>query len=135
MANGQLITSQGRLIALNRTFKETPDYKAPEQFKVGTGSTTPAITDTDLVTAVVIAGGLYVKDIAATYPSFDETNFQVTNRCILLTTDANGNNLTEFGLFNKDGTPKCFSRMVFPAIAKTTSVSVVFIEKDKVVIN
>ena len=130
MAAGNIVTNNGLKIALNRTFKATPDYSAPTKFGVGTGTGTPATSDTALGTIVAIDGGNY-KDFVSGYPSLDETNLQSTIRCLLLSTEANGNSLTEFGLFNTDGTPKLFSRSVFTAISKTTSVQVTFIEKEK----
>jgi len=116
---------------LNRTFKSSPDYTVPNYFKVGTGTTTPDSTDTDLDTAINIAGSA-TKAVASGYPVLDESNLQATNRCILLTTDCNGNTITEFGLFNSDGTPKIFSRAVFTGISKTSSVQIIFVEKDKI---
>ena len=131
MANGQCVTDSGRNIMLNRCFKSSPDYTAPNYFKVGTGVTEPTSSDTDLDTAITIAGGA-TKAVASGYPLLDETNIKVTNRCILLTTDCNGNNVSEFGLFNSDGTPKIFSRAVFTAISKTSSVQIIFKEVDKI---
>lgn len=130
MANGNVVTTTGRKIAINRIFKATPDYLAPSQFKVGTGTTTPVVADTGLQTPVDITTGVQVKDVLAGYPSLDETNMVATTRTTLFTTDANGNTLTEFGLFNKDGTPKMFSHCVHTAIAKTLSVQIIYIEKD-----
>jgi len=133
MSNGQIVTTNGLKIALNRTFKASPDYTTMSKFKVGTGSSTPAIGDTDLGTPVDITAGVQIKSFVGGYPSLDETNMNVTIRGLLLTTDANGNSLREFGLFNTDGTPLMFSRTVYTAITKTASVQVVFIEKDKII--
>lgn len=130
MATGSVITDNGKKIILNRTFKATPDYTAPSQFKVGTDTTTPDVSDTDLGAAVVISGGLYVKDLVSGYPTIDEGAFTATMRSLLFTTDANGNSITEYGSFNNDGTPKLFSRGVFTAISKTSTVQVIFVEKD-----
>jgi len=99
MGTGNKITNNGLKISLNRTYKATPDYTAPSVFKIGTGTTDPAITDTDVETGVNINGGA-TKIFVSGYPSLDETNFQSTIRCLLLTTEGNGNSLTEFGLFN-----------------------------------
>lgn len=129
MATGQVVTNSGRLIALNRTFKDTPDYTAPTEFAVGTGTTTPAETDTDLDTAVIISGGNYRKAFLSGYPLFDEANLQVTIRALLTVSEANGNSLTEFGLFNTDGTNKLFSRIVHTAITKDNTVQVIYVEK------
>ena len=131
MATGIVITNNGRKICLNRTFKATPDYLAPTQFKIGTGTTTPAVTDTDLETPVNIDGDNF-KDIVSGYPVLDETNMQATIRSLVLTTEANGNSLTEYGLVNEDGTRLLFSHSVHTAVTKTTSVQVIYIEKDKV---
>ncbi|MCF7861154.1 hypothetical protein K9M79_02825 [Candidatus Woesearchaeota archaeon] len=116
---------------LNRTFKATPDYLEPSVFKVGTGTGTPEVSDTDLGTAVIISGGAYIKDFISGYPILDETNLQATIRCFLNSLEANGNNLTEFGIFNEDGTPLMFSRAVHTAINKTSSVQIAYVEKDK----
>jgi hypothetical protein len=132
MGNGTVVTTTGRKIMLNRGFKSAPDYLHPSQFKTGTGTTTPVIANTAMETAVDITAGVQLKDVLVGYPSLDETNNQSTTRCVLLTTDANGNTLTEFGLFNKDATPKMFSHAVFTGIAKTTSVQIIIIEKDKI---
>jgi len=129
MATGQLITNNGLKISLNRTYKATPDYLAPTKFKIGTGTTTPTVSDTDVETGVNINGGA-TKSFVSGYPTLDETNMQSTIRCFLDTTEANGNSLTEFGLFNEDGTPLMFSHAVFTAISKTTSVQVSFVEKE-----
>ena len=129
MATGQLITNNGLKISLNRTYKATPDYLAPTKFKIGTGTTTPTVSDTDVETGVNINGGA-TKSFVSGYPILDETNMQSTIRCFLDTTEANGNSLTEFGLFNEDGTPLMFSHAVFTAISKTTSVQVSFVEKE-----
>jgi hypothetical protein len=133
MTTGQLITTAGRKLAINRTFKGTPDYLAVTHFKVGTGTTAPTVGDTDLQTSVHIAGASHTKDIATGYPVLDESNMQSTIRCIVLTTEANSNDLTEFGLFNEDASPIMFSRAVHTAITKTSSVQVIYVEKDKII--
>lgn len=130
MGNGQVITSNGLKIMLNRTFKASPDYLSPTKFKIGTGTTTPSTSDTDVETGVNINGGA-TKSFVSGYPTLDETNHQATIRCFLNTAEGNGNSLTEFGLFNEDGTPLMFSHAVFTAISKTTSVEISFVQKDK----
>jgi hypothetical protein len=131
MSNGHLIVTQGRKISQHRIFTVSPSYTAPNWFKVGTGTTTPAATDTALANAITI-GGSATKAIASGYPTYDDTNMVITTRCIVLTTECNGNTITEFGLANNDGTPLLFSRAVFTGIAKTTSVQIIIVEKDKV---
>jgi len=132
MATDQVITNSGRKLILNRAFKASPDYLAPSKFKIGTGTTTPLATDTDVETGVNINGGA-TKSFVAGYPLLDETNMQVTIRCFLTTTEGNTNSLTEFGLFNEDGTPLMFSHAVHTAISKTSTVQITYIEKDRIV--
>lgn len=69
MSTGNVVTNNGRLIALNRIFKSAPDYTPITYFKFGTGTTTPAITDTDLETPIPLAISLPVDscDSAATW--------------------------------------------------------------------
>ena len=129
MGTGNIICDSGLKIALNRLFKASPDYTAPSVYKIGTGTTTPATSDTDVETGVNINGGA-TKSFVSGYPILDETNLQATIRCLLLTTEGNGNSLTEFGLFNTDGSPLMFSHSVFTAISKTTSVQISFVEKE-----
>lgn len=74
----------------------------------------------------------YTSTYEAGYPSIDETAFTVTTRTLLTTTQANGYPLTEFGMFNADATAKMFSRIVHTAITKTSSVQVIYIEKDEI---
>jgi len=130
MANGTVITTNGKKIMLNRTYKVTPDYLAPTKFKIGTGTTTPTISDTDVETGVNINGGA-TKVFVSGYPVLDETNIQATIRCYLNSTEGNGNALTEFGLFNIDSSPLMFSHVVFTAISKTTATEISFVQKDK----
>lgn len=130
MANGIKILETGRVLAQHRIFDSVPVYTAPNSFKVGTGTTTPTINDTDLETAITIAGNP-TKAIVSGYPVHDDTNHNITTRSLLLTTDCNGNDITEYALVNQDGTPVAFSRAVFTKITKTSSIQAIFIEKDK----
>ena len=132
MTNGLVITNSGKKIILNRTFKSVPDYTQISQFKVGTGTTTPTAAQTDLVTPVDITAGVQSKDFVATYPIIDETAMQSTVRCLLLTTEANGNSLAEFCTVNEDGTPLMFDRMVHTPITKTASIQVIYVQKNKI---
>jgi hypothetical protein len=84
-------------------------------------------------TSVASSDDDYSKAVSAGYPSLDETNFISEVRTELTSTDAVGYSLTEFGLFNTDASPKLFSHAVHSPITKTTSVVVLYIEKDKVV--
>lgn len=129
ISSGQVITTNGLKLALNRIFTASPDYTAPTVFKIGTGTTTPTVSDTDVETVVQIDGS-DTKAFVTGYPSLDETNMQSTIRALLLSTESNGSSLTEFGVFNEDGTALMFSHSVFTAITKTSSVQISFVEKD-----
>jgi len=132
MATGQVITTDGRKIMLDRTFNTSPTRAEPTQFKIGTGTTTPDASDTDLETPVNINGTAF-KDVVSGFPSLDFTNIQATFRAFVATTEANGNSLTEFGLVNEDGTPLLFSHAVYTALTKTNAVQVTYIEKDQII--
>ena len=130
MGTGVVFTNQGKKVMINRFYKSVPDYTPPSTFKVGTGTTTPTAADTDLSTP---SGSPPATSTFVTgYPLIDETNMQGTIRCQVLTTDCNGQTLTEFGVFNTDGTPKMMSRLVHTPIVKTSSIQVIYIEKDKI---
>ncbi len=131
MATGQVIVNNGRLTTVHRTFTASPTITAPTRFKVGTGTTTPVVGDTDMETAVNINGTEF-KNFVSGFPTIDATNFQATVRCFVSTTEANSNTLTEFGIINTDGTPLLFSHAVYTGINKTNAVQVTYIEKDQV---
>jgi hypothetical protein len=131
MANGIKVTNSGRKLAIHRIFESVPTYTAPLYFSVGTGTVTPTVADTDLANKIIIAGDT-TKAIVTGYPIFDDANFLSTNRCLILTTECNGNSLSEFGLKNSDASPLLFSRIVFTPISKTSSIQVIFKEVDKI---
>ena len=126
---GNIITNNGLKIALHRTYTASPTISAPTVYKIGTGTTNPTTSDTDVETGVNINGGA-TKSLVSGYPILDETNLQATIRALLLTTEGNGNSITEFGLFNTDGSVLMFSHAVFTSITKNTSVQVSFVQKD-----
>ena len=130
MANGTIVTNNGLKIMLNRTYKSTPDYKAPTRFKIGTGTTTPDVSDTDLETPVDIETGVQIKVFVSGYPIINETTLQATIRAYINSLEANGNSITEFGLFNQDVSPLIFSHAVFTAVTKDDSVEISFLQKD-----
>jgi hypothetical protein len=128
----QIITNSGKLILLDRGLNASPTRTAPTLFTVGTGTTAPAITDTDLVTPVDIDGDNF-KAFVTGYPTLDTTAIKSTIRCFLTSLEANGNTLTEFGIVNSDATKLLFSRATHTGIAKTTSVEVTYVEKDGII--
>lgn len=127
---GNIITNNGALIQLHRTFTASPTISAPTVFKIGTGTTNPTISDTDVETGVNINGGA-TKGFVTGYPVLDVTNLQATTRTTLDTTEGNGNSITEFATFNTDGTPLMFDHSVFTGITKNNKVIVSFVKKDK----
>ena len=131
MASGNVIVDNGRKTILNRAFKGTPDYLAPTQFKIGTGTTTPSTADTDMETPVNINGTEF-KNFVSGYPILDETNMEVTFRCLVTTTEGNSNTLTEFGMINEDSSRLLLSHAVHTAIAKDNTYQIVYIEKDSI---
>ena len=123
----QIVTFQGKKLILNRTFKATPDYTTPSLFSVGTGTTDPVVGNTTMETPVSIDGDNF-KAFVSGYPSLNETTLQSTIRCFINSLEANGNDLTEFGILNSDGTKILFSRAVFTALSKTSSTEVTIIQ-------
>ena len=86
--------------------------------KVGTGTTPASLSDTDLMSAVIISGTTYYKaKTATTYPSSTSVKFEFE----LNSTEANDNLLTEFGLFDDDDT--LFSRVVTAGTWKDATVT------------
>ncbi len=131
MANGSVWTTDGNKVTLNRTFKSSPDYTVPSLIKLGDGTTTPSIADTDLENEVELTGGVYYASFSSGYPVLDEPNLQVTIRSFINSLQANGENLTEFGTFNSDASKLMVSRTVHTVIAKTSSIEVSYVEKNK----
>lgn len=126
---GSIITNKGKEIILDRTFNVSPTRSTVSQFKIGTGTTEPTVSDTDLETPVNIDGDNF-KNFVTGYPILDLINMQVTFRGLVLSTEANGNSLTEFGTVNSDGSPLLFSRSTHTQINKTSSIEIAYIEKN-----
>jgi hypothetical protein len=74
-----------------------------------------------------------INTFASGYPTFDEVNQKVTTRTVLTSIQANGFNLSEFGLFNTDGTPKIISHDVYTAESKSDTDEFIFIVEDELV--
>lgn len=56
MAVGGAITTAGKNVLLNRGYLSVPTYLEPTHFKIGVGTTTPAVGDTDLEQPVEFLG-------------------------------------------------------------------------------
>lgn len=76
----------------------------------------------------VISSGDYTKTYETDYPSIDNTAKTVKVRTRLASTEANGYNLTEQGLFNDDTTPLMFSHHVFTSFSKSNTDELIFEE-------
>lgn len=74
----------------------------------------------------------FIKTFESGFPTLDESTHEATTRCRVLSTQANGYDLAEFGTFNEDGTPLMFSRDVFTAISKSNTEEILFIAVDKI---
>lgn len=62
ISNGSIITSEGKKIILNRTYKAVPDYTVPSNFKVGISNSTPVVGDIDLDIAIPIEDGTVIDN-------------------------------------------------------------------------
>ncbi|RLE39481.1 hypothetical protein DRJ17_00845 [Candidatus Woesearchaeota archaeon] len=90
-------------------------------FKIGTGTTAPAGTDTDVENGVEFDTGITTKAFDnVSFPSAKEVKYQLT----VDFTEGNGNTLSEVGLFFADN--RMFSRFVHQGINKTSFIKIVF---------
>lgn len=95
------------------------------QFKIGTGSTTPTVNDTDVETGVNFSTGVPLKAVTSvTYPATDEMEYTLT----VDFSEANGNSITEACMFFSDDTTM-FSRFIFAAKNKTSQVKIIITYK------
>lgn len=120
MGTGACVTNLGKNIALHRLGGDT-SQTAISLIDVGTGTNTPAATDTALQTPLSIN-----KPFLTGYPVYNDAERKITIRAQLLSTEANGNTLTEVGVFNSDATRKLFSRHVHEGIVKNNMTEVIY---------
>ena len=129
MGNGGLIVTAAKNAMWKRLYGTT--VTAMSCFKIGTGTTTPVVGDTDLAAAVAgWSGGGDTATFVSGYPTYDTINKRATTRGFVSSTQANGNTITETGLFNSDGTPIMFSHDVFNGISKTSSDEIAIVWTD-----
>lgn len=128
MAIGAVATDKMRNVLFNRAFKSSPDYTSFSKGAIGTGTTTPTTSDTDLESVISNwnGGASDYKSYETNYPTFDEGTKKVTTRVFVTANDANANVITEFADFNTDGTPLIGGRFVFNGITKTSAIQVYF---------
>lgn len=120
MANGAVVTNDGKNLVWDR-ISTIGTKTGISQFRIGTGTNTPLVTDTTLQTPVLAA-----KDFLTGYPTFDIANRYITIRGQVTSAEANGNTLTEVGVLNKDGSPVLFSRHVHDGIVKNAQIDIVY---------
>ena len=118
MANGATITSVGLAAFLDR-FYNLGNYTAPTQIRVGTGTTTPAASDTALATDLGSVGY-----IAYSSSYVDAGNARSIVTATLGASQGNGGSISEIGEFNASG--QMMSRDVFTATAKTASKRITY---------
>lgn len=85
-------------------------------FAIGTGTTPASADDTALQNEV----------FRKTVTEIQRTTSGVLFRCYVSTTEANGHNISEFGLFNADSGGTMLCRRVFSAIPKTNDMDIWF---------
>jgi len=77
------------------------------------------------------SSGDYYKDFEVGYPTIDETNFEIVTESYLLSTDANGYNISGIGTFNTDGTVLMQDVFKFTAISKDSTEEIGFFVKNR----
>ena len=110
-----LIVNAG--LNLLRDFMNRASPDAVGYFGLGKGTTSVSLTDTDLQTPIA----RYAITIATTGPQ------SLTFEYDLDASTANGNTLTEAGLFTAASSGTMYARVVFPGIVKTAGVVFIFI--------
>ena len=83
----------------------------------------------------VASAGDYTKTYETGYPSVDTSNLEITTRCTVLSTEANGYNVTEAGFFNTDTSAVMQTRDTFTAMSKSSTDEIVIVSKDKLNLN
>lgn len=126
-----LIMNNARAHTLSMATESLHSVNPITGFELGSGTTPPTGIETHLTTAIDPAN----YPSATFTPSVDYSSMVTTYTISLATTDANGYNLSEIGLFadnywlEDSARGKMFNMKVFPTIAKTSSYSVVFVWK------
>ena len=98
MVSGGLITTDGKKIALDRIFNASPTRTVPVQFKVGTGTATASLGDTDLGYPVPIANTESVDNCDATTGWTDSADMTVSVNTTTYKEGTGSLNLTKDGV-------------------------------------
>lgn len=115
---------------ISKSYDSASTYEVPTVFSIGTGTTTPTEDDVELDTQVDIDTGVQEQVFVSGYPIIDLDNLSVKFRMFLNTLQANGNDLSEIGIWEK-GNNKLLSRDVFTPTTKTNSVEISIIKTEK----
>lgn len=124
-----VLTNEAKKLIFDKAYNENSTYGVPKKFSVGTGTNTPTENDTQLQNEVQIQSGVYKKDFVSGYPIIDLTKKEVKFRMFLNSLEANGNQLSEVGIW-ENGQNKLFSRNTFEPQNKTSAVEISIIKKD-----
>lgn len=73
-----------------------------------------------------------VKDFVSGYPSFDNTNKEVTIRCFLSSIEGNGFDINGQALFNKDSSILMTDESTFTAESKSSTDEFAFVVKNRI---
>lgn len=115
---------------LSKTYDSSSTYEVPSKFSIGTGTTSPTYNDIELEDQVEIDTGIEEKDFVTGYPIIDLDNLSVKFRLFLNSLEANGNEITEIGIWEK-GEDTLFARNTFDAQNKTSATEISFIVAHK----
>jgi len=94
--------------------------RRPSHIAVGTGATAPVAGNTTLGTEV------FRKIITRRRSPSAPNNYKIIFQMFLTTAEANGNTLTEAGIFNRAALGSMLSRVTYTGIAKTSSITVTY---------
>lgn len=133
MVSNSTRTTYGKSVLLYRGYTKTPSsttYLPEIKFAVGTGQADISVTTTALTHPITITGSGY-KDFMVGFPSLDFTNNEVTIKCIVLTTECNGNLLNGVARYN--GTNNLVAVSKHSNFSKSNTDQLIYIFKDQVI--
>lgn len=109
-----LVVTSGRNLIRDFLFGDAVDPLS--HLAVGTGLSDPVITDASLGSEVY----------RAVFSTSNKTNLKITYTLFLGTGTANGNYLSEAGLFNHAVSGTMYSRAIYAPIDKTSAITVTY---------
>jgi len=124
MASGAVLTKSGYNNILQLTFSSS-DTRSYSVFAIGTGTTTPAITNTTLENTITGWAGGTADYKAYSTVSFDSASQSVTARGFITAAEATGKVITEYADMNTLATKGLAGHFVFiDGPTKTAAVQV-----------